>query len=117
MGNLVYKERIRIKRIRKIRLEDQISDIDSCHHIPDRDLKEEILEGGFLLNEVINWEPFTNPFGDYTGNYPPITAVEFDSCDLLILMSFNDFDKIMCEFIDKQNRYAGNTEESFFIKG
>lgn len=109
---MIYQERLKCKRLRKIRLEDQTNDNDSVHYVPDRDLKEEVLEWGFLLNEVVNWEPFTNPFGNYTGNYPPLTAVECNSCDVIILMSFDEFDKIMCDFIDKQNRYAYNTKES-----
>lgn len=64
---------------------------------------------------MINWEPFTDPFKIYNTNIP-ITNIETGSCDILGLISYQEFDKIMTDYIDKYNRYAGNTEESISIQ-
>lgn len=111
MSNVIYQEKLSCQRLRKIRGEDQDENKGDLNYTSEKDLDEEILDFSFMLGTVLSWEPYTNPFNSYTGNYPPTTQVETVSHDLLILISYKEFDRIMTEFINKQNRYAGNTEE------
>lgn len=110
MGNIIYQERLSCKRIRKVRIEEQSEDKDSVHYVSDKDLEEESVEISFLLGTVVGQERFTNPSKTYSDNLPPIVDVETLTYSYYVLMSYEEFDKIMTDFIDKQNIYVGNVE-------
>lgn len=98
-----YDEYYRTHRIEKVRQENESNNEDSVHYVAESDLEEQIIKYSFLLNEVIGWESFTNPIGvfKYKGSMTLLTSVNYRG--MILLVDFEEFDKVMKSFIAKQN--------------
>lgn len=102
MCKIKYDEKFVALRIKKLRDEDQIDDIDSVHHIKDSELPEEITKVGFSLDCVQAWEEYTDPFKIFENTQPKVRAIIYGYGEPILLMSFDEFDQVMDKFIKKQ---------------